>query len=72
MKIWIQGEKEKIKCQMFSHSPCLCRFKIDDWIYQIVMYVVSIGYSESNEIFILKYQYLQYAGNHMLFSYLNF
>lgn len=36
------------------------------------MYVVSIGYSESNEIFILKYQYLQYAGNYMLFSYLNF
>lgn len=44
--------------QEYSRLPFPTLGKIDDRIYQIVMYVVSIGCVESNEIFILKYQYL--------------
>ena len=44
--------------QEWSGLPLPTPEKRDDRIYQIVMYVVSIGYVESNEIFVLKYQYL--------------
>lgn len=55
---------------MFVYLAHSCRFKTDDGLHQIVMYVVSIGYIE-NYIFISKYQYLQYTRNCMLFSRLN-
>ena len=44
--------------QEWSGLPFPTPEKIDDRIYQTVMYVVSIEYVESNKIFVLKYQYL--------------